>query len=115
MVEEIARTNAIFHALSHEARRDMLTRLASGDLTISQLAKPLAMSFAASSKHVQVLERAGLLKRNVQGRRHICRLEPGPLATASRWLQFSERLAGERLEALEVFVKAKPKLLEEED
>jgi DNA-binding transcriptional ArsR family regulator len=114
MVEEVARNNAVFHALSHEARRDMLSRLAAEALTIGQLAEPLAMSFAAASKHVQVLERAGLVNRTVDGRSHVCRLEPGPLASASRWLQFYERFWSQRLDAREVFVKDKP-LSEEED
>ena len=66
----------VFHALAHTGRRDMLRRLAESDLTVSELAEPLAMSLAAASKHVQVLERAGLLRRTVAGRRHVCSLEP---------------------------------------
>jgi DNA-binding transcriptional ArsR family regulator len=114
MVEEIALFNALFHALSHEVRREMLARLCSEELTIGQLAEPLAMSFAAASKHVQVLERAGLVGRTVNGRRHVCRLEAGPLASAARWLQFYEPFWAEQLDALEIFVKDKP-LPEEED
>jgi DNA-binding transcriptional ArsR family regulator len=114
MVEENALFNAVFHALSHEVRREMLTRLSSEELTIGQLAEPLAMSFAAASKHVQVLENAGLVNRTVDGRRHVCRLQAGPLASASRWLQFYERFWGARLDALEIFVKDKP-VPEEED
>lgn len=90
----------IFHALAHGARRDMLGRLSGGELTVGQLAEPLAMSLAAASKHVQVLERAGLVRRTVQGRRHLCRLEPAPLATASAWLHYYERFWSERLDAL---------------
>lgn len=92
----------------------MLSRLASQDLTIGQLAEPLAMSFAAASKHVQVLERVGLVNRTVQGRRHVCHLEPGPLESATRWLSFYERFWSDRVDTLEVFVKDKP-LSEEED
>ena len=80
----------VFHALAHTGRRDMLRRLAESDLTVSELAEPLAMSLAAASKHVQVLERAGLLRRTVDGRRHVCSLERARLASAAQWLRFSE-------------------------
>jgi DNA-binding transcriptional ArsR family regulator len=97
MVEDM---DAVFHALAHGARRDMLGRLAAGELTVGELAEPLEMSLAAASKHVKVLERAGLVQRTVTGRRHVCRLEPGPLASASAWLRFYERHWEERLDAL---------------
>jgi DNA-binding transcriptional ArsR family regulator len=100
--------DAVFHALAHGARRDMLGRLAGAELTISQLAEPLAMSFAAASKHVKVLERAGLVHRSVHGRRHFCRLEPGPLAAAHRWLRFYEHFWSERLDALETLFEIGP-------
>jgi DNA-binding transcriptional ArsR family regulator len=93
--------DAVFHALAHDARRTMLRRLARSELTIGELADPLDMSLAAASKHVQVLERAGLVRRTVTGRRHVCRLQPGPLASASAWLNFYERHWAERLDALE--------------
>ncbi len=101
MVEKPTVTNAVFRALANEARRRMLGRLASGELTVGQLAEPLAMSLAAASKHVQVLERAGLVHRTVDGRRHVCRLEPRPLASACAWLRFYERFWDKRLDALE--------------
>jgi len=93
--------DAVFHALANDARRTMLGRLTGGDLTVGQLAAPLTMSLAAASKHVQVLERAGLVHRTVRGRRHVCRLEPAPLASAYAWLRFYERFWGDRLDALE--------------
>ncbi len=98
----------VFHALAHEARREMLGRLASGELTVGELARPLAMSLAAASKHVKVLERAGLVHRTVDGRRHVCRLEPGPLASAAAWLRFYERFWSERLDALEDLLRSGP-------
>ena len=94
--------DAVFHALAHEARRKMLGRLAQRELTVGELAEPLTMSLAAASKHVKVLERAGLVQRTVDGRRHVCRLEPAPLASAYAWLRFYERYWSERLDALEV-------------
>jgi len=101
MVEESAGIDAVFHALAHNARRDMLGRLADSELTVGELAEPLTMSLAAASKHVKVLERAGLVQRTVAGRRHVCRLEPGPMASASTWLRFYERFWHERLDVLE--------------
>jgi DNA-binding transcriptional ArsR family regulator len=108
MVEEAAGVGAVFHALAHGARREMLGRLAQGDLTVGELAGPLVMSLAAASKHVKVLERAGLVRRTIAGRRHVCRLEPGPLASASAWLRFYERHWNERLDALEALFDAGP-------
>ncbi len=93
--------DAVFHALASKARRDMLGRLADGELTVGELAAPLAMSLAAASKHVQVLERAGLLHRRVSGRQHVCRLEPAPLASAFDWLRFYEGFWSERLAAMQ--------------
>jgi DNA-binding transcriptional ArsR family regulator len=100
MVEDLAGVDDVFHALSHEARRAMLGRLAHGELTVGELAEPLDMTLAAASKHVKMLERAGLVHRTVDGRRHLCRLEPGPLASAYAWLRFYERFWTERLDAL---------------
>ena len=98
---DVAEMNEVFHALSHDARRAMLTRLASVDLTVGQLAEPFSMSLEAASKHIRVLERAGLVRRTVEGRRHVCRLEARPLASAAAWLRFYERFWTERLDALE--------------
>jgi DNA-binding transcriptional ArsR family regulator len=100
MVEE-RQMNDVFHALAHDARRAMLGRLASSELTIGQLAEPFSMSLESASKHIRVLERAGLVRRRVQGRRHICRLSPAPLASAYSWLHFYERFWNARLDSLE--------------
>jgi DNA-binding transcriptional ArsR family regulator len=101
MVEGQHAMDHVFHALAHGARRDMLGRLAEHELTVGELAAPLQMSLAAASKHVKVLEHAGLVHRTVAGRRHLCRLEAAPLASASAWLRFYERYWPERLDALE--------------
>jgi DNA-binding transcriptional ArsR family regulator len=99
----------VFHALAHDARRAMLRRLAGGELTVGELARPLAMSLAAASKHVQVLERAGLLHRTVAGRRHVCRLRAAPLAQAEAWLRWYEPFWDDRLDALaHLFRDARP-------
>ena len=101
--------NDVFHALAHDARREMLGRLALRELTVGELAEPLAMSLAAASKHVKVLERAGLVHRTVDGRRHVCRLEPAPLASAAAWLRDYERFWSERLDALEALLGSNSK------
>jgi DNA-binding transcriptional ArsR family regulator len=103
MVEEL-QMNDVFHALAHDARRAMLSRLSSGELTVGQLAEPFSMSLESASKHIRVLERAGLVRREVQGRRHICRLSPAPLASAYSWLHFYERFWNARLDSLEALL-----------
>lgn len=109
MVVERTAMNHVFHSLAHEARREMLGRLAGGELTVGELAEPLAMSLAAASKHIQVLEKAGLVRRTVDGRHHRCRLNPGPLASASEWLSFYEKFWPQRLDALEDLFPARKK------
>ncbi len=79
----------------------MLRELANGERTVSQLAEPFSISLAAASKHIKTLENAGLIRREVRGRTHLCRLDPGPLANAHEWLRFYERFWTDRLDALE--------------
>ena len=98
----------IFHALGDPTRRRMLRELAGGERTVGQLAQPFAISLAAASKHIKALETAGLIRREVRGRTHLCSLDPGPLADAHEWLGFYERFWTARLDALE-------RLLREED
>src|SRR5271154_3850833 len=100
--------NSIFHALGDATRRQMLRELASGERTVGQLAEPFAISLAAASKHIKALENAGLIRREVRGRTHVCSLDPGPLASAHEWLGFYERFWTARLDLLE-------RLLREED
>jgi len=97
--------NSVFHALGDATRRQMLRDLASGERTVSELAKPFAMSLAAASKHIRVLEGAGLIHREVRGRMHVCRLDPGPLASAHEWLGFYERFWTSRLDMLEQLLR----------
>jgi DNA-binding transcriptional ArsR family regulator len=107
MVElQTPRLDAVFHALGDATRRRMLRELAAGERTVTQLAEPFAMSLAAASKHIKALENAGLIRREVRGRTHLCRLEPGPLAGAHEWLGFYERFWSVRLDALERLLRA---------
>jgi DNA-binding transcriptional ArsR family regulator len=93
--------DAVFHALGDATRRRMLRQLSEGERTVGELAQPFAMSLAAASKHIKALEGAGLIRREVRGRTHVCRLEPGPLASAEHWLRHYERFWTERLDTLD--------------
>src|SRR5215471_6061925 len=87
MVElQTPQLDAVFHALGDATRRQMLHELADGERTVGQLAEPFEISLAAASKHIKALENAGLIRREVRGRTHVCRLAPGPLAGATRGL-----------------------------
>ena len=109
MVELTApQLDAVFHALGDPTRRRMLAQLAEGERSVGQLAAPFSISLAAASKHVKALENAGLIRREIRGRSHVCRLEPGPLASAHEWLAFYERFWTDRLNLLD-------RLLREED
>ena len=79
----------------------MLATLATGSRTIGALAEPYAMSFAAASKHVKKLEAAGLVKREIKGRTHVCHLDGETLKEAFEWMAHYERFWNARLEALE--------------
>ncbi|MEO6444048.1 MAG: metalloregulator ArsR/SmtB family transcription factor [Gemmatimonadaceae bacterium] len=101
MVEHTqSRLDVVFRALSDQTRRSMLARLAKGEQTVGELAAPHKMSLAAASKHIQTLERAGLVRRTVRGRIHYCRIDPRPLARADDWLRGYERLWDTRIERL---------------
>ena len=106
MVElQAPQLDSVFHALGDATRRQMLRELAAGERTVTQLAQPFAMSLAAASKHIKALENAGLIRREVRGRTHMCRLEPGPLARADEWLRYYERFWTGRLDALEQLLR----------
>ena len=107
MVEsESPQLDLIFHALGDATRRKMLRDLAEGERSVTDLARPFAMSLAAASKHVKVLEAAGLIRRDIRWRTHVCRLEPGPLARAQVWLAFYGRFWTDRLDGLDRRLRA---------
>jgi DNA-binding transcriptional ArsR family regulator len=97
--------DTIFHALGDATRRQMLRDLASGERSVGQLAEPFAISLAAASKHIKALENAGLVRREVRGRTHLCRLAPEPLASAYEWLNFYERFWTSRLDVLDQLLR----------
>jgi DNA-binding transcriptional ArsR family regulator len=98
---QTSQLDSVFHALGDATRRQMLRDLADGERTVGQLAQPFSISLAAASKHIKALENAGLIRREVRGRTHMCRLEPGPLASAHQWLNYYERYWSDRLDRLE--------------
>lgn len=103
MVQE--RLDATFHALSDPTRRGMLASLALGEKSIGELAQPWAMTFAGASKHVRVLEGAGLVSRRRVGRTHLCSLQAERLAEAEAWLRQWEQFWTVRLDRLEALIE----------
>jgi DNA-binding transcriptional ArsR family regulator len=97
--------SATFSALADPTRRAILARLASGETTVSELAKPFKMSGPAVSKHLKVLEHAGLIARGRAAQWRPCRLEPAALKGVDDWLEIYRRLWGERLDRLEDYLK----------
>src|SRR3954453_7627084 len=94
-----------FAALSDPTRRAIVKRLADGEASVTELAAPFAMSLPAVSKHLKVLEKAGLISRGRRAQWRPCRLEPEPLKEASDWLQEYRRLWEERLDRLDEYLQ----------
>ncbi len=97
--------NRIFAALSDPTRRAIVARLAKGEVSVGELAEPFAMSGPAISKHLKVLEKAGLLDRRIEGRVHHCSLIPGPLQSASAWIETYRAFWNTQFDALEAFLE----------
>lgn len=89
-----------FAALADSTRRAILARLATGEATVNELAAPFPISVQAVSKHLKVLERAGLITRGRDAQWRPCRLEGAPLASASAWLAAQHKVWTERLDTL---------------
>lgn len=90
----------VFHALADPTRRAMLASLAKSQRSVGELAEPFAISLAAASKHIKVLERAGLVRRSIEGRTHICRLDVRPMHAGMEWIRHYEKFWNERLDVL---------------
>lgn len=104
MVEQ--NLDLVFHALVDPTRRAILDRLTEGDATVGRLSEPFPLSFAAVSKHLGVLERAGLVTRESRGRERMCRINPKAFEDARSWLEFHERLWSDRLNALDRLISS---------
>jgi DNA-binding transcriptional ArsR family regulator len=98
------RLNRVYGAIADPTRRAMLGMISGGEVTVGALAERFPISFNGVSKHVKVLEQAGLVRRNVRGREHWLRLRPAPLREATRWLDHYREFWDTRLDALEDFL-----------
>lgn len=105
--------DAVFAALADPTRRAILSRLASGEASVTELAAPFEMSQPAVSKHLRVLERAGLIERDVDRQRRPARLRAEPMAAAVRWLQEFRQFWSANFDQLDTLLnelkKTKPK------
>jgi DNA-binding transcriptional ArsR family regulator len=98
------RLNKVYGAISDPTRRAILDILTGGDVNVGTLAGRFPISFNGVSKHIKVLEQAGLVRRSIRGREHWIRLRPAPLRDASRWLEHYREFWDTRLDALETFL-----------
>ncbi len=98
------RLDATFSALADPTRRAILARLASGEASVMELARPFAMSQPAISKHLRVLERAGLITRGRDAQRRPCRIEAQPLAEANEWLERYRQIWEENFQRLDALL-----------
>src|SRR5690606_35565289 len=99
--------DGLFGAMSDGTRRAILARLAESDARVTELASAFPISLNSTSKHIRILERAGLVTRSVQGREHVLSLNAAPMAEAAGWIEFYRRFWTDRLAALEDFVVKK--------
>ena len=97
--------DATFSALADPTRRAILARLASGETSVSELAEPFEMSMPAISKHLKVLQRAGLIERGREAQWRPCRLAAAPLKEASDWLEHYRRFWDEAFDRLEHYLR----------
>ena len=93
-------------ALADETRRSILKRLAGGDARVTEVAAPFGISLNSVSKHIRILERAGLVRRRVAGRDHFLSLDPEPLDAAAAWMQRERAAWTHRLDKLEAALRA---------
>jgi DNA-binding transcriptional ArsR family regulator len=100
------RLDATFSALADPTRRAILARLASGEASVLELAEPFDVSLPAISRHLKVLERAGLIARGRDAQRRPCRLTPAPLRDVSEWTERYRRLWEERFDRLDDYLRA---------
>ena len=93
-------------ALADETRRSILKRLASGEARVTEVAEPFGISLNSVSKHIRILERAGLVRRRISGRDHFLALEPRPFDELTRWMRETREFWSSRLDRLEAALRA---------
>jgi DNA-binding transcriptional ArsR family regulator len=103
-VNNSASLDRSFVALAHPARRAIVERLANGPATVGEATRDLPLSKAAITKHVRLLEDAGVVRRAIEGRRHRLRLEPRPIEEAARWLERHRALWQAKFDAVERYL-----------
>ena len=99
----------VFSAVSDPTRRAILARLADSDARVTDVASGFPISLNSTSKHIRVLEDAGLLRRTVRGREHVLTLDAAPLADAAAWIEHYHRFWSEQLVSLDAFVTGRGK------
>lgn len=104
IIQKSARTDRAFHALADPTRRKILEQLGRSDHTVMELVEQFTISQPAVTKHLNVLEDAGLISRRKTGRQRICRAEPAGLASAAEWMAAWSQYWNERLDGLESFL-----------
>ena len=113
MLQSNPQLSQVFFALSDSTRRAILARLAEGSTTIGELAAPFEISKPAVTKHMKILERAGLIDRRIEGRKHQCSLSTSGLKTAEDWINFHRRFWESRFNALDSLLTAQDEDSEE--
>jgi DNA-binding transcriptional ArsR family regulator len=108
MVNCLLHLDQVFAALGDPTRRRIVERLARGSLTVGEIASGFPMSAPAISKHLKILERSGVLAREVVGRVHHCRLEPHIMRAAGSWLEKQERFWNAALDRLDIELSTAP-------
>jgi DNA-binding transcriptional ArsR family regulator len=104
MGERSAVLDRVFSAVSDPTRRAILARLAESEARVTDVAEAFPISLNSTSKHIRVLEGAGLVRRTVRGREHILTLEAAPLADAAEWIEHYHRFWSDQLASLDAFV-----------
>ncbi len=99
--------NLIFHALADGTRRSLLDKIKNGPTQVTALADHYPVSLNAISKHIKVLEKAGLIKRNIEGRVHLCEANPKEFESAQEWINTYTNFWNDKLDNLEKYVKNK--------
>lgn len=108
MVKRQPQLNAVFAALADPTRRRIVERLRNGELTAGEIAADFAISQPAISKHLKVLEKSGVLRREIDGRVHRCRLDPRPMREAALWIEKQERFWNAALDRLDDYFATTP-------
>lgn len=101
--------DSIFNALADATRRSMLDRLRRGPLTVTELAEPYTMSLNGVSKHIKTLEKAGLVRRHIRGREHLCALDARNIEDAVQWMNHYSEFWTDRVNTLESYLVSKRK------